>query len=272
MEYVKDTFSSKQGFDKIPDIWITEFNLGLLNNTISNGLIHGMFVMSWVSSSVCNHDIMKMLLLHAHSGQYGYTSPGYDDAVFLPGLANKTDIVAFNIVGQLYAHLNYIGMVENRDRMYCLKLEEEEGDSNNNNNNECPRTFVDVSKFAVKNVSCVFGIGFTKDDNDNSFGFMVINACKNTVDTIVHVPGDDSVKKNITKWVYSIDQEMNINVQSSVHVQEGYALFSDCIKDGKMEYVWECGPIQPTTHSFAIEKELYVEMPPFSIVLAATID
>lgn len=266
VKFIKNTFKD---FSKTPDIWITEFNLSVRNNTISNGIIHAMYVMSYLASSVCNRDIIKMLLLHVHSGQYGLNNnQQYDATVFLPGLANQTDVVAFNIVGQLYAHLNYIGMIENRDRMYCLKLSDEK---------DCPHTIVDVSRFTTNNVSCVFGIGFTKKSNENDFGFMMLNACSNEIDVTVHVPGDESVKKNITLWTYSYDLEMEQRRKEKEkekkkqdEVEQGFKLFKDCEQDGKMQNVWECGPIIPAKKTFAIEKELWHPMPAFSIVLVTT--
>eukprot|EP01084_Bolivina_argentea_P102913 184358_1 len=247
-EYVQQTF----GNDK--KIWMTEFNMGLNNNgfpdSIEFSALHAMFAWSYITKAVCLSDTIEILFLHLISSQQG-TNWGNNQCL-MTNSADADDIngATFDIMGQVYSHINYVSMIKN-NKMFCL--------SGNINSNSCPVLNLEVAK--KNKLPCVHGTGFTNKDNVNSFGFVLINSCSFEIDIDYQFSVMTILNKNVdlNYWIY------NWNDYSKA------AKFTDC---NNGQQLWECGQITPKQHTIngvnANMKYVTVKLPPLTLTVGTT--
>eukprot|EP01084_Bolivina_argentea_P308441 533362_1 len=244
VDYVKNMFGS----DK--KIWLTEFNLGLssdnnsFNTSIMRSVIHSMFVMSYISSSICTGGVVELLMYHSYNGKYNST--GTKEMFGFVDKANDIKDTKFNILAQISAHLNWIALVKN-DRMHCL-----------NADTQCP--VLNVNVYGKSDLKCVFGVAFTNSLNANVFGFFLVNSCQFDIDI--------SLNNNIALME---DMDVTLGYWKYLWDQEGdYIPFSNCESD---QQLWECGPVKPEYKTMSISKSNTVAnmtLSPLSLTLAVT--
>ncbi len=247
VNYVHNMF----GNDK--KIWITEFNLGLnqhaFNATIMESIIHAMFAMSYVTASICHGGTMEILMYHTW-----VTGNQAADHSLIRASAQSNDIKdeSFGVMAQIYAQLAWISMIKN-DQMTCFTVSGENGN--------CPN--FDISVVNKSGLRCVFGTGFSNSSDNNSFGFLLQNACSFEVGITLNLDGIAKIDKDgvkLDKWVYLWNQIGN----------PVYQKFSEC---GENEQVWDCGPVKPqySTQSIVkLQSSVNITLSPLSLLLSVT--
>ena len=233
---INDINSGNSGSSK--SIWITEFNTQIVNDTFSFSVLHGMLALGYVMASVCNHESIEMLLLHDFGEQNSWidgTGNMYQGITLLPELSNKTDQVSYNVIGQMYAHFNYIALQSNFSQMYCLQT----------NKTNCPT--LDIIVNGKKNLQCITGNGFS---NGSIFGVAIMNSCKFGINIDIIIPSASvdttTTGFNVSYWQYTADMKLT----------QIFVKFEDCPQNDE---IWRCGPatlsektivVQPNQQSF----------------------
>eukprot|EP01084_Bolivina_argentea_P266639 452300_1 len=245
----------KFGTDK--KIWMTEFNWatdGHFNDSVSFSAIHGIFVMGYIQTAICNYDIWEFLMYYLWNSQVDTSTnqPGYSYPQLLmynSQYANDINNTYYDIVGQIYAHFSWLSMVKN-NRMYCLNVDE-----------EC--TNIGITIVGNNNLKCVHGSGFSNDNHQNTFGFAVINACLYNVTLVLQLNNIVDLNENveIEYWIYFASDSFEGN---------GLEKFVDC-ENGKQ--LWECGEFRPKYGDLQVNKNdnfLSVVLEPLSLTLGST--
>ena len=248
VEYVADKF----GKDK--KIWMTEFNWATDNNfndTMNFQAIHGIFAMGYISTAVCNYDVIQTLMWHLWNSQNGTSSSigfSYQQMLMYNSLySNDIDNTYYDIIGQIAAHFGWISMVKN-DRMYCLNVDA-----------KCPEIGLNIT--GNDKLQCVYGMGFTASDTDEEFGFVVVNACPFEVGLDLELNGLVNLKEDASMdiWWYLWNDRFDGEI--------GTEKFSDCPKGKNL---WECGEYRPGYMMMNVSenaKELNVVLKPLSLTL-----
>lgn len=242
VDYVGNTFG-----DDVK-IWITEYNLGIRNDNISFSVLHSMFIMSYISSAICNSDVIELLMLHLMSTQQGTNWSRKDYAVYYSQYSNDTNYTTFDVEGQILNQIAWISMIKNNE-MYCLEYQQL-------NNTDCPEIGVDI--IHSDNLKCIFGSGFTNDKDSNSFGFMLVNSCDMDINVELQVPNELGKNVTLNIWIYKYNQS-----------GKG-AKFVDCNSN---EQLWDCGPIKPLMKQKTIiknQRSITMSIDAFSLYLATT--
>eukprot|EP01084_Bolivina_argentea_P277206 473199_1 len=239
IEMVLDLYGNKP-------IWQTEYNMKIENDNISYSTLHAMFIMSYVTSAICNSDNIEFLMLHCLSTQKNNWGK-YKNSEQYSLQSNDLQDTTFNIIGQILAHLAWISMIKN-NQMFCLKMEL----------SKCP--LLDVNIKGYQNLSCVFGAGFNNDTNVNAFGFVIVNSCHMNIDLSIDIKSMANLTENVSLsiWEYTYNQS-----------GKG-SRFTDCMKSN--EYVWECGA-KPNYYNVTVSMALQylsIHLVPFSMILGNT--
>ena len=247
-------------FGKNIKIWMTEYNDGIktykTNATFQYSAIHAMFVLSYIIESICDYDTetVQLLMLNFYSEQNGTSWGPTQSASFNPAQANDNKNAQFDVVGQVLAHLAYIGLIKN-DEMHCLDIK---GD----NNLQCP--ILDLEVVNKKNLSCVYGSGFSNSSDVNSFGFVLTNSC----DFVINIDYDiSSIAPNLNNNV-----SLNMWEYSAQQYGGNHAKFVDCGD----ENVWDdqCSAVKAITKKKinvnTNTNMISIAVQPLSFILAST--
>ena len=245
IEYVKKLFGENK------KIWMTEYNLGLnsnaFNSTIMESVIHSMFTMSYISSSICNNDIMELLMYHSwNNANYGSDS-GFMPIFLFDDKSDDINDAEFGVMAQLYAHLNWIGLIKN-NQMHCLNADQ-----------QCPN--LDINVVGNTQLKCVFGVAFTNDSNANIFGFYLVNSCQFEIE--ISLNGDN--------FMNTLTEDITLEYWRYLWNQQGdYVKFGNCDSN---QQLWECGPVKPEYNTMIISKSqisVNMTLSPLSLTLAVT--
>ena len=184
VEYVRNKFGKNK------TIWMTEYNINpnVINATNGYTVLHSMFALSYITAAVCDPtQTMELLGLHLYASQIGNWWGPYDYVTLLSGQANDKNGTFFDVVGQILGQLGYISFIKN-SQMTCLDF-----------GTDCPKLDLDVVN--TKNLGCLFGMGFNDENDGNSFGFVIVNACSYKVGSIEFELELDSVSNGRNKNV-----------------------------------------------------------------------
>eukprot|EP01084_Bolivina_argentea_P092414 166263_1 len=231
-------------------IYITAYASHIENDTFSFSVLHPMFGLSYISSAVCNVENIHFLSQFVLSSQYETSSGkvyGYYQSSFKNGIyTNDTNNTTFMTLGQLLAQLGYISMAKN-DKMFCLKSV------------NCPEIDIPIHGDIL---SCVYGIGFGNQNDENSIGIVLVNSCNFSM----------SVNINMNQ-ITSLSQDITLMVSQYTYQQHGYeAAFIDC----GLNEIWDpkCAVVVPMVYNETISKQqsfLSIEITAFSVIMANTL-
>ena len=132
------------------------------------------------------------------------------------------------------------------------------------NRNSCPYNTIEVHDLGSRNVSCVFGIGFTNNTNNTadistSFSFMMINACNKEINVMLKLPTSGEINSTVpvTSWLYA----------NSMKINDKFVGLNECITNN--QYPWQCGPLIPQKNVTSTDGSgnWNTVLPPWSLVI-----
>ena len=251
VKYVNNTFGSINSEIKL---FMTEYNWNI-NITKEQPYnwdespLHSMSIMSYISSAICNSDILKILGLHTFVSQ-GYGNEYYWNVTHVSTQQNDTDNVYYGVVAEIMAHLTWVAIIKN-NQLHCMMVTD----------GQCQKANVTVQN--VNDLDCIFGAGFSNKNDKNSFGFFVVNVCPNDVSVGIDIGGLSILTENVELiyWMYLHDDIGTI-----------HTYFQDCVSKN-IDKLWECGPImasQERVNMTKNETKINLKMSGLSVLISTT--
>ena len=244
VEYVQDKFGDNM------EIWMTEFNWNV-SRTGENQyakwdgtVIHSMFIMGYISAAVCEPKY-EILGIHEYAVQEGGIVE-WNVTWYTNQVNDKTDVL-YGIVGEINAHLQWIAKYK-QTTQHCLSVDL--------SNNQCMKFEKSIEN--MDGLSCIFGVGFSNDNDANAMGWMLVNACSMDLSVDLNTKQMTSLTQDvsITYWIYNANDSGSVNKR-----------FSDCGNAA----VWECGPVVANTQKIGVgsnNQTITMNVPALSLMLA----